>query len=67
MNCNDEDLKAELYSNRAIAYFCSGKDLYIYISSENCVIPASDTAISSKVVGSKNFARDNPERYCGWF
>ena len=29
MNCNDEDLKAELYSNRAIAYFCLGKDLYI--------------------------------------
>ena len=29
MNCNDEDLEAELYSNRAIAYFCLGKDFYI--------------------------------------
>ena len=29
MNCNDEDLKAELYSNRANAYFCLGKDFYI--------------------------------------
>ena len=29
MNCNNEDLKAELYSNRAIAYFCLGKDFYI--------------------------------------
>ena len=30
MNCDDEDLKAELYSNRANAYFCLGKDFYIY-------------------------------------
>ena len=29
MNCNDEDLKAELYSNRANAYFSLGKDFYI--------------------------------------
>ena len=30
MNCDDEDLKAELYSNRAMAFFCLGKDFYIY-------------------------------------
>ena len=31
VNCNDEDLKAELYSNRAIAYFCLGKNFLVYL------------------------------------
>ena len=29
VNCKDEELKAELYSNRAEAYFCSGENFFI--------------------------------------
>ena len=29
-NCKDETLKAELYSNRAEAYFCLGKARYFF-------------------------------------
>ena len=36
VNCNDEDLKAELYSNRAIAYFCLGKNFLVYLEWKSC-------------------------------
>ena len=66
MNCDDEDLKAELYSNRAMAFFCLGKDFLIYISRENCVIPAyksgrtSDFTLTEFGLRTQNFRSQIP-------
>ncbi|KAM7451891.1 Tetratricopeptide repeat protein 4 [Porites harrisoni] len=38
VNCNDEDLKAELYSNRAIAYFCLGNYLNSLIDAKEATL-----------------------------
>ena len=50
-------------------YFFSGKternETFLHLLCYNLTIVVTYTAISRKVVGKS--ARDNPERYCGWF